>query len=178
MVGHLQGQKIGVGAANADFADANLRLHGVGLVNQPDMRGCGVRGHLRRVGHDVELRPAAEIFFGDGEGFFRSDVAGETEQRLIRRVVRIVKFHEIFALQFLHRGWSALLRQAVGRIAIERAREGQRRQIIRVGILHFEVGEKLLALTVEFFGAETRDAVRRQTSDPFPRPNLFSRRRA
>src|SRR5580704_15046603 len=143
VIGHIQRQKIGIGAAYGDSADANLGLHGVGLVDQPDVGGRAARRNLRWSGGDIKFRPAAKIFFSDREGFVGRDVPRKTEYGLIRRVVRVVKFHEIFALQFFYRGWGALFRQAVGRISVERARERQRRQIIRVGVLHFQVGEKL-----------------------------------
>ena len=52
--------------------------------------GIGAGGAWRH----VELRPGAEIFFGGGESFLRRDVAGEGQQGLIRRVVRVVEFCE------------------------------------------------------------------------------------
>ena len=111
MIGHIQRNVIRIVPWDADFADANLSLHGVGLVNQPNVLSGAGAGRLRLGKRHVHLWPAAEILLGHGKGLFRRDVSREREQRLIRRVIGIVKFHEIAGLKFLDRGGRALRRQ-------------------------------------------------------------------
>ena len=156
VVGHFQRQIIRVAAAYAEFSHANLRLHRVRLVDKPDVAPRGnLANRWRRSRGRLNFLPSAKVFFRDSQGFFRRDVAGDAEQGLVRRVIRVVEFHAIFALNFLHRGGRAFGGQSVGRLAISYAAEYERGQIIRIAILHGEVRKQLLALPVELLGAES-----------------------
>ena len=156
MISDFERKKIRIVAANRHFADADLGLDRVRLVDQPDVLGGGRRIQGWSDGADVHLLPEAKVFLGDGESFFGVDIAGETEQRFIGGVIGVVKFDEVVALEFFDGAGRALFRQAVRGISIQGSGENESRQVVRVSVLNLEVRKELLTLTLDFVRSEGR----------------------
>jgi hypothetical protein len=96
-----------------------LSLHGIGLIDYPDMQSLGSDGGWRNEGCDIELRPRAKILLRRGKRLFRRDVSCKRKQRLIRSVVLSMEFRDDVAREFLYRLRSALTRQPVRRIPVK-----------------------------------------------------------
>ena len=106
------------------------------------------------------------------------DVARKGEQRLVRRVVRVVEFRELVAIQFLRGFRSAFARPAIGRAAVDDAREDDGSEIVGIGILHGQSWREAAGAGDRVHRRGTPGAGQRRTSNRVRDSNPSSRRRA
>ena len=124
--------------AASKFADANLRLNSVGLVDEPDVLAGNWRGHRRRCGVSNRSSPNRQNTFPLTRMLPLERYLRRTREILVRRIVLVVEFGELFAFQLFNRVGCSFDRPAIGRAAIHHVIECERREVIGIRILHRE----------------------------------------
>ena len=74
----------------AMLPERNRGLHRIGPVDQKHFARAGAGGLRGQVCFDFGLFPTRQLFFQLGDQLFRADVAGDAEDRVLRRIALAV----------------------------------------------------------------------------------------
>ncbi len=155
----MQREVVGRRARHTDAADSDLRLRGIGLVDQVNLSGSGLLRRRQRFGRLRRRRssPRPEARFERRQDFLRRDVADRDQRGVVRPVHRRIESLEIIGGERLDGLGRPERRRAVstGRAVQHAHRSGRadRRRIV-AGLKNRR--QPLLPQPLEFVGRKRR----------------------
>ena len=140
-------------ARDRDVADADLGLHGAGLVDHDEPAGRRRRLDAP-VRLNIHLPPRGERPLGARERLVGGHVADNGEDRVVRAEPSFVEREQIVPRQRRDRLWRAALRPAVRVESIHEAIENDVGEKLRIVVADAHARERLLALALELLRRE------------------------